>query len=409
MSASPLIVGLDALGAGIAFAARSSKGAAGRVSVVQQASVSATPLTALTTLAATSATASSAATEGAAYVVNDVVPAFATQDKKALFHFNSHLLLRPYVDGVVASVNDLVLVPVVRPVVAQWAPRDQLIFGNIVRWFNHVQHLPDVLAEFPTPLALVEDVPPPAKKDAAKPANAPTDAADAADAAPKKDAPKESKKKDAAPAKDAPPAAAAAAVVAAAAAEADTGAGKKKSGKGGAAAAPPAERPIDDVSRLLLLVGKIVDVKKHPDADSLYIEQIDCGEASGPRTVVSGLVKYVPIEEMQNRLVVIVANLKPANLKGIKSFGMVLCGKNADGTVVEPIDPPAGTKIGERVAVDGATGDADESIDAKKKTWPEIQAGLQTNDKREATHKGAVFRTSAGVVTCKTIANGTVS
>ena len=40
-------------------------------------------------------------------------------------------------------------------------------------------------------------------------------------------------------------------------------------------------------------------VKLHPDADSLYVETIDVGEES-PRTVVSGLVKYIPIEQSQS-------------------------------------------------------------------------------------------------------------
>lgn len=66
-------------------------------------------------------------------------------------------------------------------------------------------------------------------------------------------------------------------------------------------------------------------VEKHPDADSLYIEKIDLGEEGGPRTIVSGLVNYVPIEEMQDRMVVILANLKAANLRGVSSHGMVLC------------------------------------------------------------------------------------
>lgn len=72
-------------------------------------------------------------------------------------------------------------------------------------------------------------------------------------------------------------------------------------------------------------MGKIVHVSKHPDADSLYVEKIDLGEPSGPRTIVSGLVNYVPIEEMQNRMVVVLANLKPAKLRGVDSHGMVLC------------------------------------------------------------------------------------
>lgn len=52
------------------------------------------------------------------------------------------------------------------------------------------------------------------------------------------------------------------------------------------------------VSRLDIRVGLIKKVQKHPDADSLYVEEIDVGEES-PRTVVSGLVKYIPLEEMQ--------------------------------------------------------------------------------------------------------------
>lgn len=75
----------------------------------------------------------------------------------------------------------------------------------------------------------------------------------------------------------------------------------KKGGKGAPAAkktpAEVKELPVD-VSRLDIRVGVITDVKKHPDADSLYVEQIDVGEPT-PRTVVSGLVKFIPLEEMQ--------------------------------------------------------------------------------------------------------------
>lgn len=49
------------------------------------------------------------------------------------------------------------------------------------------------------------------------------------------------------------------------------------------------------------------------------------GEPSGPRTVVSGLVNFVPESDMQNRMVIVLCNLKPTKLKGIESAGMVLC------------------------------------------------------------------------------------
>lgn len=87
-----------------------------------------------------------------------------------------------------------------------------------------------------------------------------------------------------------------------------------------------------NVSRLDLRVGLITSAKKHPTADSLYVEDILCGEEA-PRVVVSGLVNHIPEPEMQQRLVVVIANLKPANLKSIKSHAMVLAATSTDGKV----------------------------------------------------------------------------
>ena len=105
------------------------------------------------------------------------------------------------------------------------------------------------------------------------------------------------------------------------------------------------ERNID-ASRLDLRVGRIIEVQKHPDADSLYVERIDCGEEE-PRTVVSGLVKFVPIEQMKNRLVVILCNLKPAKMRGVLSEAMVMCASTPEK--VEILVPPEGAVPGDRV------------------------------------------------------------
>lgn len=67
-----------------------------------------------------------------------------------------------------------------------------------------------------------------------------------------------------------------------------------------------------------------MEVTRHPDADSLYVEKIDVGEEK-PRTVISGLVNFISIEELQDRLVVVLCNLKPSKMRGIESQGMVLC------------------------------------------------------------------------------------
>jgi tRNA-binding EMAP/Myf-like protein len=55
---------------------------------------------------------------------------------------------------------------------------------------------------------------------------------------------------------------------------------------------------------LQLRVGRIVDVKRHPEAEKLYVESIDLGaDVNGgkPVTVVSGLVDYIPIDRMRVR------------------------------------------------------------------------------------------------------------
>ena len=101
---------------------------------------------------------------------------------------------------------------------------------------------------------------------------------------------------------------------------------KVKAGK----SAPVAEDVIP--SRLDIRVGKIVEVSRHPDAESLYVEKIDLGEAV-PRTIVSGLVNFVPEAEMKDRMVVVLCNLKPAKMRGVESKGMVLCASREDPRV----------------------------------------------------------------------------
>lgn len=57
------------------------------------------------------------------------------------------------------------------------------------------------------------------------------------------------------------------------------------------------------------------------------------GEAQ-PRQVVSGLVKFMSEAQMRGQRVVVVANMKPANMRGVESHAMVLCATSADGSKV---------------------------------------------------------------------------
>ena len=64
---------------------------------------------------------------------------------------------------------------------------------------------------------------------------------------------------------------------------------------------------------------------------------------------MSGLVKYVPLDKMQDRPVIVLCNLKPRNMRGVKSNGMVLCASDASHENVEPLRPAEGSATGQRV------------------------------------------------------------
>lgn len=160
-----------------------------------------------------------------------------------------------------------------------------------------------------------------------------------------------------------------------------------------------------DFHRVEFRVGKIVECQKHPEADALYVEKIDLGEPNGPRTIVSGLVKFVPLDQMLNRLVIVVANLKPAKLRGVESCGMVLAASNADHTQVELVDPPAGAQVGERVTFAGFPGEPDAQLNPKKKIFEDVKPRLHTNASRVAQYKDVPFMTSAGPCTVVSLAD----
>uniref|UniRef100_A0A8C6T8C5 Aminoacyl tRNA synthetase complex interacting multifunctional protein 1a n=1 Tax=Neogobius melanostomus TaxID=47308 RepID=A0A8C6T8C5_9GOBI len=161
--------------------------------------------------------------------------------------------------------------------------------------------------------------------------------------------------------------------------------------------APSQDEAKVDVSRLDLRIGRIVSAEKHPDADSLYVEQVDVGEAA-PRTVVSGLVKHIPLDQMQNRMAVLLCNLKPAKMRGVVSQAMVMCASSPDK--VEILDPPSGAVPGDRVTFQGFPGEPDKELNPKKKVWEQVQPDLLTDAQCVATYNGAPFEV-AGKGVCK--------
>ena len=112
-----------------------------------------------------------------------------------------------------------------------------------------------------------------------------------------------------------------------------------------------------NINSLDLRVGVIRSVVRHETAEKLYCEEIDVGEEV-PRPIASGLVPFYTLDQMQDRRVIVVANLLPRKLVGFKSNGMVLCASKMgdDGIeIVEFVDPPLSAAPGERIIGLGLT------------------------------------------------------
>ncbi len=96
------------------------------------------------------------------------------------------------------------------------------------------------------------------------------------------------------------------------------------------------EISIDLFDSVNLLVGKILKAKAHPNAKKLLVFEINTGDKV--RQIVSGIAEFYQPEELINKQVIVVANLKPVKLRGELSEGMILCGETEDHKlyIVEP-------------------------------------------------------------------------
>lgn len=87
---------------------------------------------------------------------------------------------------------------------------------------------------------------------------------------------------------------------------------------------------------LHLKVAKIIEVNNHPDADKLYVLKIDLGIEQ--RQLVAGLRAFLTPEQLLGKHIVVVANLKPAKLRGVMSQGMMLAADTGDKVI--PLQAP---------------------------------------------------------------------
>lgn len=118
----------------------------------------------------------------------------------------------------------------------------------------------------------------------------------------------------------------------------------------------PVEKQTDFFNaNIELTVAKITDVKPNPDGDKLYIETLDDGSEK-PRTIQSGLRKYLTEADLLGKHVVIASNLAPRTMRGIESRGMLLAGdyKDADGKDCVEVLDASWAKPGTKVVLEGS-------------------------------------------------------
>ncbi|MEA1964824.1 MAG: tRNA-binding protein [Candidatus Aerophobetes bacterium] len=108
------------------------------------------------------------------------------------------------------------------------------------------------------------------------------------------------------------------------------------------------EISFNEWKKLNMKVGKILEVERIPGTEKLYKLQVDIG-GEKPVQIVTSLVPYYPEEELKNKKIVVLVNLKPAKFAGEISEGMLLCAEKEDEsecvllTVEKDID--VGTQI----------------------------------------------------------------
>jgi methionine--tRNA ligase beta chain len=170
--------------------------------------------------------------------------------------------------------------------------------------------------------------------------------------------------------------------------------------------------PVTEVSRLEIRVGKIVQVDGHPTLPKIFVEKIDLGEAEGPRTICSGLQGFLTKEDLLGKACLVLANLKPRDLEGTPSNGMVLCASNKDHSEVRLVSPPDGVAVGELVTFAGHASEPAEAGNRAVKSWKKVGGSFATDAGGVAWYMGAdapaKMNTSAGPCTA-VIKNGPIS
>jgi methionyl-tRNA synthetase len=102
-----------------------------------------------------------------------------------------------------------------------------------------------------------------------------------------------------------------------------------------------------DWEKFRFKVAKITDVKDHPNANRLYVIDIDLGTEK--RTLVAGLKGHYTAEELLGKFCIVFSNLEPVVIRGVKSEGMILAAESPDKSKVCILQPEKDIGLGSRI------------------------------------------------------------
>jgi len=146
---------------------------------------------------------------------------------------------------------------------------------------------------------------------------------------------------------------------------------------------------------LNLKVAKIIDVQNHPNADKLYVLQIDLG--SEKRQLVAGLRGHYSNEELLNKKIIVITNLKHAKLRGVESQGMLLAGDDGEHVGVLTVDK---SEAGDKVSIDGYENSA------KELTYDEFVKLIINIKDSKPVFEGHNFKTDKEIVHVEKVKDG---
>ena len=159
----------------------------------------------------------------------------------------------------------------------------------------------------------------------------------------------------------------------------------------------------EELSKLDLRIGEIVEASDHPNADKLVILKVDLGDEQ--RQLVAGLKQHYSLDQFTGKRIVVLCNLQPEKLRGMMSEGMLLAAVTAGEAEVSLLKPDGDAAPGTKIC--GTTRAGQISFPEFKRFKLEVGEGNTANF---VTGDGDRFRLSAdgvGMITDKPMPPGT--